>query len=477
MTFPINSIFLHFFDPHYLEEIGESTEARSYMLAESALAMRLALLCADRVLLPGASYVENAECRKMVQRYSSIFPTGALRIVGGERSLTAYADSKLVQYEEGSTRHTEYLAVVEGGLVAPGFLGRVRSTTADLVDHWTEERERFPYRLADLPLAHQIDELSDRWATVPAVLEHRGFTPEYVLPIVLGKSMRESPAMRTVGQRISAVINDGYFRSFLAEFSAGVITDLVYLEGFRPPPDVVSLPYGRLRQALLEAGLLSKVVAASPEQLRSLHDDPDIARCILVALQAVNVPHQPIQLLLPISDARPSIDVLLETPTGRKSAHVYADRIKLVFETVFRYSLESGTKELEINEGRKRIDLTFPNIASVGAFSWAVSQYRSRLLIVECKNYKDDPSNPELDQLSGRLNDTRGRFGILTCRSIKNFPRAIARCRDIHRDDGKLLVPLTDRDFAELADYNRDPGLAPLSSTLLGKRMLEVVAG
>src|SRR4051812_41079970 len=100
MTFPISSIFLHFFDPHYLEEIGDPAGPRRYLLTESALATRLALLCAERVLLPGASYIENADCRKIVDQYASIFATGAVKLVGGERSLAAYANSKLVQYEE-----------------------------------------------------------------------------------------------------------------------------------------------------------------------------------------------------------------------------------------------------------------------------------------------------------------------------------------------------------------------------------------
>ncbi len=73
--------------------------------------------------------------------------------------------------------------------------------------------------------------------------------------------------------------------------------------------------------------------------------------------------------------------------------------------------------------------------------------------MVECKNYRSDIGNPEIDQLEGRLTKRKGMFGILACRTVENKPLLLQRCRDIVHDDKGFILVLDDQDFAELLHF------------------------
>jgi hypothetical protein len=76
-------------------------------------------------------------------------------------------------------------------------------------------------------------------------------------------------------------------------------------------------------------------------------------------------------------------------------------------------------------------------------------------VFVECKNYGSEIGNPELDQISGRFSPSRGRFGILTCRSFENKGLFVQRCIDTAHDDRGFVIPLDDDDLCELVDIKK----------------------
>jgi hypothetical protein len=119
---------------------------------------------------------------------------------------------------------------------------------------------------------------------------------------------------------------------------------------------------------------------------------------------------------------------------------------------LFYPDLISPALELEINDGRKRIDLSFQNSAETGFFKDRKDDpfTRSREVIIECKNYSDDISNPEIDQMAGRFDLRRGRFGMVTCRAIDK-PEALARSLiDVFKAPNGIILCLTDADVASL---------------------------
>lgn len=469
---PLQSLFLHFFDPHFLDEVARERSADA-VYGEARQATRLAVLASDTVYVPAASYVENDSCRSIVDELRPLWPSGQVTVVGGEATLADYSVAKQLQYRPGSDRHERYAAVSAGVAHVPPYRSRRGSATRDLISSWLARGEDFAGVLGDVP-PEVVPGLDKRWLAVPETLAGLAFTPEYVLPLLL-EGDDPGPAARLVASRGRTYINSDYFRSYTDELGAGLVTDLVFLgSNVQRPARAVSIPFRALRADLDRRGVLDEVMSAAPERLAELKDDDRVAAAVLANRHVPPELELSAQIALPLTRVRPRLDTLLATGTGHAEAHRYSDRVKTVFETLFPRSLGTGTREREINERRKRIDLLFPNTASMGAFWWAAQHYDARTVTVECKNYKNDPTNREIDQLVTQLASPRGRFGLLLCRTVKDMDTALRRCADARRDHGRLVVPLCDDDLVVLADLAADPGEAPLGDNVLSVRMLQV---
>lgn len=146
---------------------------------------------------------------------------------------------------------------------------------------------------------------------------------------------------------------------------------------------------------------------------------------------------------------------LQSIPTGGNHASAYHRFCIGVFTFLFYPDLVNPWKEREIDQGRKRIDIAFQNAASEGFFSTALQSPQMRAIEIpfECKNYSNDCTNPELDQLSGRFSHVRGFLGFLCCRSLDNRARFVERCKDaaVHRN--QYIIPLVDEDVIRWLGY------------------------
>lgn len=149
---------------------------------------------------------------------------------------------------------------------------------------------------------------------------------------------------------------------------------------------------------------------------------------------------------------------LLDTPTGNKDATNYHRLIVGIMELLFYPGLSNPIIEAEINDKRKRIDITFDNCAEQGFFSRLMNTHGipSKFIIVECKNFSEDVKNPELDQLCGRFSPVRGKVGIIACRKIKKMDVFITRCNDSVKEERGYVIPLVDEDFIYMLDNYAD---------------------
>nr|MBP3259216.1 hypothetical protein [Bacilli bacterium] len=143
------------------------------------------------------------------------------------------------------------------------------------------------------------------------------------------------------------------------------------------------------------------------------------------------------------------IEELKNIPEGRENASRYHQIMIGIYELLLYPDLVNPRKEAEINDGRKRIDIIFSNIAEQGYFNYIPERINMSCpqLIIECKNYKDDLNNPELDQLAGRFSISRGQIGIASCRHLDNPELFFKRCADIYRDRHGFVIPITDNDI------------------------------
>ena len=187
----------------------------------------------------------------------------------------------------------------------------------------------------------------------------------------------------------------------------------------RQHPDVLD----EYRESL---GRLAQRVDAFVEE----GEEPDIARMLLAALEAI--------------------------PPGGDTARDYHRLMVGVVEFLFFPHLLLPTMEQEIHDGRKRIDILMENGAARGTALYSlhdVKRLPCQYVPIECKNYRTEVQNPELDQMAGRFSVQRGKFGIICCRTFEDRDLFIERCRDTLRDDRGLIIPLDDQTIREMLGY------------------------
>ncbi|MFI9769345.1 hypothetical protein ACIHJG_21110 [Streptomyces sp. NPDC052415] len=146
------------------------------------------------------------------------------------------------------------------------------------------------------------------------------------------------------------------------------------------------------------------------------------------------------------------LEDILQTPPGNQYASRYHNAIEALFAALFYPALTNPVKEHPVDDGRKRVDITYTNRDKRGFFDWLTRQgYLCPYVFFECKNYASELGNPELDQICGRFTPLRGRVGIIACRSIDR-DRFLQRCRDAARGHRGYVLFLDDDDLRRLVD-------------------------
>lgn len=278
---PFQRLFLHFFDPHFLDQVSRGRNL-DLIGGEARRATRLAVLVAHTVLVPAASYIESDLCAGTVDEYRGLFDTGQITLVGGEANLVDFAASKLLQYERGGPRYRRYEEVLSATATTPPFRSRLRSATTDITSAWRRRLDDLSAIVEGLSLKEpSLTRLERRWEQVPESLDGRAFTPEYATKLLF-EAPPANGAELIVVRRAGSEVNSAYFASYTEELDAGVITELTYLNSPRirggTPRD---LPYGPLVRALEAHGVADQVFGVRPERLIELRSNPDVVAAVL----------------------------------------------------------------------------------------------------------------------------------------------------------------------------------------------------
>lgn len=153
-------------------------------------------------------------------------------------------------------------------------------------------------------------------------------------------------------------------------------------------------------------------------------------------------------------DTKSLISKLQAIKPGFETAGQYHSHMIGILEAIFYPHLICPKKETPIHDGRKRIDISFTNAATVGFFENPGKQnFPCPLIFFECKNYSKEMGNPEIDQMSGRFSPRRGKVGFITCRTIADKKLLLERCKDTAHDDRGFIIVLDDSDIIKLLSY------------------------
>lgn len=262
------SLFLHFFDTHFLSVKAEAVPLR-YLKAECRMATRLSVLAAERTLVPAASHFETEICRSILGELEPLYSANLLFLIGGGADILEFIDDKRGQYSHNSRAHQRYFGRPPRRL--PPFLSRNESATQDIIRRWGRCLQT-PGEIA--AIFHNTGLQPPRnfertWDRVPARLDGRAFIMDHVEPLLLPRIDH-----RTVRNRLHAIVNSAYFGSFTEEYHAGVVEDLSYLAaGYSIPSFGENLPYRLLIEECRRRGLLERIDHAEALDLLTLRHE------------------------------------------------------------------------------------------------------------------------------------------------------------------------------------------------------------
>jgi len=149
-------------------------------------------------------------------------------------------------------------------------------------------------------------------------------------------------------------------------------------------------------------------------------------------------------------------DLILELKSidpWKKDAYKYEHVVLGILQIIFYPELYKPTVQYKINGEQKIIDITYQNTArNWFFFNLIQSKIACKEIYFECKNYKNDLKNPEVDQLNGRFNSRVSEIGFLVYRKIDNIDDFNKRI-DFFINQWHFIIGLSDNDLITLLNH------------------------
>ena len=129
-----------------------------------------------------------------------------------------------------------------------------------------------------------------------------------------------------------------------------------------------------------------------------------------------------------------------------------------ILTRLFSPMLSDPHRNVQTVDGREVIDITFYNSANHSFWFDIKNKYGNVIIVFELKNMTD-LGNEEYFQISARLNEKNGKFGILISRDKDNLD--IQRAYRRYNNEGKVILNLTDDDIINMLTSIKD-GISPI---------------
>lgn len=296
----------------------------------------------------------------------------------------------------------------------------------------------------DMPLAYDVE--VGRWWDPRAHSWRSGFDR---LPLVEGAKLLLVP--KAIARRSLTLDPGDYYRSFIQPFLQARELDL-------NGPLVQRRKDGT--RYVTKKSIAKAFGSGKPANVRWTEDEPQtLNRYRAEVRRSYRAPdHHDVaeQTGTPEPDWDQLLQSVTTVPPGRAGADSYHRAVQALLTALLFPALDFPHREFPIHNGRKRIDITYTNMAAPGFFAWLLThEIPCRMIPVECKNYNETLGNPQLDQLAGRFSNLRGVFGLLLYRGYGDRAAAQARCRDTATDGRGYILLLDDLDLSTLIEERK----------------------
>ena len=271
--------FLHFFDVQFLD-LKRAFLNEKEITEEARIATRFALLYADEILIPAASFFETRVCRQIILELNSIFNYGVIWLVGAAANIEEFVFNKKSKYDTRSSQHHEYRTTTLNGL--PPFRTRNHSATRDIKNEWKGclNSNHSVISIAEGTKYILPNDFEDRWERVPDALEEKAFVVRYVAPLLFKR--KQHP---TIMSRLHYVINEAYFMSYVKEYQACTVDDLIYLASPHNIPSCgPKIPFRKFLQEARRNFILNDLIQCDAETLLTFKKDDRWVRCVFAVM-------------------------------------------------------------------------------------------------------------------------------------------------------------------------------------------------
>lgn len=279
-------VIAHFLD-HYILELSGYGRGNIWLdrsiAKEVGIALRIAILAADEVLIPAVSYFQSPLCRRLVNKFRNVFDLGVIRLMGDAYRWDEFRDNRLKEYSSESAQHDIYSNLNGYRGVLPPLDGTSRNTTLALHRAWDQlVVPRGVELLSPVSTAgdrvHFVGDPERIIERMPEFLGTAAFVAENVYPRIFDNFHG------SLLGNLSLLICRLFFGVLTEDFPAGYVDNLVYVRNATPSNAEFVLPYRAIvRRMHFNEDLYNELCVCPPMDLLRLQRDPRVVRIIHAA--------------------------------------------------------------------------------------------------------------------------------------------------------------------------------------------------